>query len=194
MASQAAPHYAAVATRFLLGSLISVVGWSSIMLGNVVGPGALLWPSLGFFVGGTIAGTALQRTIGAAFGFGVAFIIGNVAGLLSLVATQAMTGREQLLAGYAFSYSIAFGLAGLVGLSSAGVRGQPLVTGVLGFSGGGFTTAVLIVTLLSVHLIGGSPLRVVVGYAIPMTLPWVIGGVVVTYAINDDQRRNIRLH
>jgi hypothetical protein len=172
MASHSAPHGGAV-TRFVIGSLISVAAWSTTMFGQVLGPAALLLPALGFFVGGAVTGTALRRTVGSAIGFGAAFIIGNVAGMLSLVATQAMTGP--LLAGYAFSYSIVFAIAGWIGLSSAGVRGQPLLIGVLGFSGGGFTTAVLIVFLLSVHLIGGSPVRALLGFAIPMTLPWVIG-------------------
>jgi hypothetical protein len=186
MASQSAPYHGIV-IRFAFGSLIGVAAWSATMLGDVLGPAALLLPALGFFVGGAVAGTALRRSITTAFGFGLAFAIGNIAGMLSIIATQAMTGREQLLFQYAVSYSIVFAIAGLIGLSSAGVRGRPLGIGVLGFSGGGFTTAVLVVALLNVQLIGGSPLRAVIGYAIPMTLPWIIGAAVVTHALNREE-------
>jgi hypothetical protein len=188
------PHYATVISRFVLGGLIGVMALSTTMLDHVAGPVALLLPSLGFFVGGAVAGTALRRTIGTALGFGVAFTIGDVAGTLSLVATQAMTGEEQLLARYAFSYSTVFAIAGLIGLSSAAVRGRPLVVGVLGFSVGGFTTAALVVALLSANLLGGSSIRTVLAYAVPLTLPWVIGAVVVTEALSDEQRRNVGLH
>jgi hypothetical protein len=39
-----------------------------------------------------------------AFGFGLAFVIGDFGGGLSLAATQAMTGREHLLFPYAVDY------------------------------------------------------------------------------------------
>jgi hypothetical protein len=182
-----------VAIRFVLGSLIGVAAWSTTMLGHVLGPAALLLPSIGFFVGGAVAGTAVRQSPGAAVGFGLAFAIGNTAGMLSIIATQAMTGRESLLVQYAVSYSIVFAIAGLIGLFGASVQGRPLVIGVLGFAGGGFTTALLVVALLSVRLIGGSPLRALMGYAIPMTVPWVIGGFVTTRALNDEQRMNVGL-
>jgi len=190
MASQSALHHG-VAIRFVLGSLIGVAVWSATMRGHVLGPAALLLPVLGFFVGGAVAGTAWRPSLGAAVGFGLAFAIGNTAGVLSITATQAMTGRESLLVQYAISYSIVFAIASSIGLVSAGVRGRPLVVGVFGFAGGGFTTAVLIVALLNAHAIGGSPLRAVMGYAIPITLPWVIGAVIAR-ALTDEQRRNVR--
>jgi hypothetical protein len=168
----------------VIGSLIGVAAWSTTMFGHVLGPLALLLPSLGFFLGGAVAGTALRRTVGAAIGFGVAFMIGNVAGMLSLVATQAMTGP--LLVGYVFSYSLVFSIAGLIGLAAAGVRGRPLMIGVLSFSAGGLTTAVLVVDLLNLQLIGGSPVRALLGFAIPMTLPWVIGGAAISKARDDE--------
>ena len=191
MASQSAPYHG-VAIRFVLGSLISVAAWSAPMLGHVLGPVALLLPCTGFFVGGAVAGTALRQSLGAAVGFGLAFAIGNTASALSIIGTQAMTGRESLLVQFAASYSIVFGIASLIGLFSAGMRGRPLVIGVLSFAGGGFTTAVLVVALLNVHLIGGSPLRALISYAIPMTLPWV-GGVVIARALTDEQQRNVGL-
>lgn len=191
MIAQRFAHDHVVTIRFALGSLISVAAWSATMLGHVLGPAALLLPCIGFFVGGAVAGTALRQSLGAAVGFGVAFAIGNTASVLSIIGTQAMTGREFLLVQFAVSYSIVFGIAGLTGLLSAGMRGRPLLIGVLGFAGGGFTTAILVVSLLNVHLIGGSTVRAVMGYTIPMTLPWV-GGVVITRALNDEQR-NIHL-
>jgi hypothetical protein len=183
MTAPRAVHDRAVSIRFVLGSLISVVTVSATMLGHVLGPAALLLPSLGFFVGGAVAGTALRRSIGAAFGFGLAFVIGNVAGMASVIATQGMTGRERLLFGYALGYSIVFAIAGWIGLSGAAMPGRPRVIGVVGFSAGGCAAAILLVVLLKVQLIGGSPLRAVMGFAIPMTLPWVIGGVVLDEAL-----------
>jgi hypothetical protein len=162
------------------------------MLGHVLGPAALVLPTVGFFVGGAVAGTALRQTLGAAVGFGLAFAIGNAAVMRSIIATQAMTGREALLVWYAVSYSVAFAIVGLLGVFSTGVRGRSLVISVVGFAGGGFITAVLLVALLNAHLIGGSPLRAVIGYAIPMMLPWVIGGVVIDHAL-DHEHRNVAL-
>ncbi|HEY6357214.1 MAG TPA: hypothetical protein VIX35_03155, partial [Vicinamibacterales bacterium] len=75
-----------------------------------------------------------------------------------------------------------------IGLAGAGVRGRPLVIGVLGFSGGGLTTAILVAALLNLHLIDGSPARVFIGFAIPMTLPWVIGAAAIANARDDVQR------
>lgn len=95
-----------------------------------------------------------------------------------------------LLVPYATSYSIVFAVAGWIGVCSAGVRGRPLVIGVLGFAGGGLTTAVLVAALLNLHLIGGSPLLAVMDYAIPMTLPWVIGGGVIGRALNHERHSN----
>lgn len=190
MVSQSAPYHG-VATRFVLGSVISVAAWSTTMFGQVLGSLALLLPCIGFFVGGAVAGTAVRQSLGAAVGFGVAFALGNTAGVLSIVGTQAMTGRESLLVGFAVSYSIVFGISSVIGLFSAGVRGQPLVIGLLSFSGAGFATAVLVVSLLNVHLIGGSPLRALMGYAIPLTLPWV-GGVVLARALTDEQHEERR--
>jgi hypothetical protein len=176
------------ATRFALGILIGIAALSATLLGHVIGSAALLLPSLGFFIGGAVAGTALRQSLGAAAGFGLAFLIGNTASVLSIIATQATTGLESLLVQYAVSYPIVFGMAGSIGVLSVGMRGRRFVIGVLGFAGGGLTAAVLLFVLLNVHLIGGSPLRAVMGYAIPMTLPWVIGGVTIARTMGDGSR------
>lgn len=191
MTSSQSGLYRGVATRFVLGSLISVAAWSATMFGHVLGSRALVLPCIGFFIGGTIAGTALRQSLGAAIGFGVAFVIGNTAGMLSIIRTQATTGRESLFVQFAVAYSIVFGIASVIGLFSAGMRGRPLVVGVLSFAGGGFTTAVLVVSLLNVHVIGGSPLRAVIGFAIPMTLPWVGGGVAMARALTNKRQRSV---
>ena len=190
MVSESASRGGAVVTRFVIGSLIGPVAWSTTVFGHLLGPVALLLPSLGFVLGGVVAGTALRRTIGAAIGFGVAFMIGNGAGL-SLVAAEAMTGRVSSLTAYSLFYSIVFAAAGLIGLLSAGVRGRPLVIGILGFAGGGFTTAVLVVAMLNLYPIAGSPVRVVMGFAIPMTLPWAIGAAAIAN-VCDEQRNRVR--
>jgi hypothetical protein len=176
--------------RFALGILIGAATWTATTLGPVRGLATLLLPCAGFFVGGAIAGTALKRSVSAAFGFGLAFVIGNFVGMGSIIATQAMTGREQLLVPYALAYAAAFAVAGWIGLAGADVRGRPRVAGIAGFSGGGCATAILIVGLLKAQLIGGSLLSVLVAYALPMTVPWVIGGVVVFLNVPALQRSN----
>ena len=167
----------AIATRFAVGSVIGAATWSGAMLAQVTGPAALLLPAFGVFVGGAVAGTAFRRSISTAFAFGLAFAIGDAAGMVLLVATQA---APPVLLAYVLSYSIVFGIAGLIGLSSAAVSGRPLLFGVLSFSFGGCATAILLVVLLNMNVIGGSPLRAAVGFAIAMTFPWVIGGILVS--------------
>ena len=91
---------------------------------------------------------------------------------------------------YVFNYSIAFGIGGIIGLVNADARGQPLYVGVLGFCGGGIAGALLFVALLEAqlaHLIGSSPFIALCDYAVPMTVPWVIGGAVTAQALKGEE-------
>jgi hypothetical protein len=186
MTERASLTVGAVAARFALGSLIGVAGLSLTLLSHVPRTLATMLPAITFFLGGAVAGTALRPSVGSALGFGVAFLIGNVGALLSVVATQAMTGREgNVASSYALSYAIVFGIAGFIGLRSAHARGQPLRVGVLGFSGGGIMAALLFVVLLQAQLSRhwGSPIAALWLYATPMTIPWIIGGAVAAKAL-----------
>jgi hypothetical protein len=210
MTEQSSTHDRSVYRRFAMGTLVAVATSSALMLrpflfppqlpvgvpsGPVPGGGTalllqlLLLPGLGFFLGGAIAGTALKRSIGAALGFGVAFLIGDLYAMLSVVGTQAMTGVLGVFSGFTLAFSLVFAIAGMIGLFSAGVRGRALVTGVLGFAAGGCATVILLVVLWKVGLFGGSLLRVVFAYAIPMTLPWIIGVVLFMEGLKREQRR-----
>jgi hypothetical protein len=138
-------------------------------------------------MGGVISGTALKRSIGAALGFGVAFLIGDQFAMLALVGTQAMTGVPGMFSEFTLGFALVFAIAGMIGLFSAGVRGRALVTGTLGFAAGGCATVILLVVLWKVGLFGGSLLRVVFVYAISMTLPWIIAVVLFVEGLKREQ-------
>src|SRR5262245_4489839 len=194
--------------RFALGTLVAAATWSALMLrpflfppqltagtprGPVAGSGLaalqlLLLPGLGFFIGGVIAGTALKRSVGAALGFGVAFLIGDQYAMLSVVGTQAMTPALGLVM---LASALVFAIAGMIGLFGAGVRRRALLTGILGFAAGGCATVILLGVLWSVGLFGGSLLRVVFAYAIPMTLPWIIGVGLFMEGLKRERRQSV---
>lgn len=164
--------------RFAIGSVLGLAASSPVLLGRATGFAALLLAGVGCAVGGAIAGTAIRPAASAACSFGIAFVAGNIGAMLPLVSTQATTGREPLvsvLAGFAVSYSIVLAVASSIGLAGTGVRGRALTIGALGFVAGGIATAVCLVALLDAGLIGGSPSRAFGGFAIALTLPWIIG-------------------
>jgi hypothetical protein len=194
--------------RFVLGALVGPAGWLALLFrpflfppqatiggaSGLGGPNAfamlagMLLPFLGFLIGGAIAGTALKRSIGAALGFGVAFWVGDFWVMLSVVSTQAWTGS--LVAGLiqlTLLNAIVFGIAGLIGLSSSGVRRRALVVGAGGFAAGGLASGILLTVLAIVGLFGGSLPGVVLAYAIPMTFPWIIGVALFGEALKREQ-------
>jgi hypothetical protein len=194
--------------RFVLGTLVGPAVWLALLVrpflfppeasvGGVSGPGGpnalamflgLLLPFLGFLIGGAIAGTALKRSIGAALGFGVAFCVADLWVMLSVVSTQAWTGS--LVAGLiqlTLVHAIVFGIAGLIGLSSSGVRRRALVVGAGGFAAGGLASGILLTVLAIVGLFGGSLPGVVLAYPIPMTFPWIIGVALFGEALKREQ-------
>lgn len=111
-------------------------------------------------------------------------IIASVASALAaltIVATQAMTGREgagSLFVGYGIGWLLLFGAAGaLPFLFTASGRKRALRAFTL-FGAGGAVGGGLVATLLVTGHLGGSPGAVLVAFAIPFTVPWLVGNVI----------------
>ena len=86
---------------------------------------------------------------------------------LSIIATQGMTGRESagaLLLGYSVGWCFLFGVAAALPMLFTRTAHESL-----GAAGG------LIAGLLILHKLGGSPTAVMLDFAIPFTLPWIVG-------------------
>lgn len=126
----------------------------------------------------------------AAAGFAVAFVLASVPACISLVPTQAMTGRENalgLLALYCIGWVLLFAIGSFAGLRIAGVKGEKLGIGVMGCAGGGGAAGLLIACLVLLmrnhpNLMRNlpdlaTPLALLVFFASPLLLPWVIGWV-----------------
>jgi hypothetical protein len=160
-----------VLARFVLGSAIGAAAWLVTTLEHVGGRPAIVLATIGFFVGGAVAGTSLRRSLGAAVGFGMAFVIGNQGRIL-------FPGGLYLLS--------LFIIAGIIGLRSTGVRGWPLAGGVAGFVVGTGVTAILGVRLANAHLTSGSTGRVAAGWVLSLTLPWIIGGAAAAAVLRED--------
>ena len=96
-----------------------------------------------------------------------------------------MSGRETALylaAHYGIGWFFLFAIGSFVWLRNAGVKGKKLGICTLGFAGGGATAGLLIVLLLRIHVLG-SPLTALLFLGIPLLLPWMIGWVVLKWAL-----------
>lgn len=99
---------------------------------------------------------------------------------LTLVGTQALTGRENLgalLVGYSGGWFLLFGLAAVLPMLFSVTGRQSLFAAFLPFGVGGAVAGALIAILIATHQLGGSSVAVAIDFAIPFTVPWVIGSV-----------------
>lgn len=99
---------------------------------------------------------------------------------LTLVGTQAMTGRENfgaLLVAYSGSWFLLFGLAAALPMLFSVTGRQSLFAAFLPFGIGGAVAGGLIAVLIATHQLGGSSVAVAIDFAIPFTVPWAVGGV-----------------
>lgn len=107
-----------------------------------LGPGSLIVPAFGFFIGGAMASASLRTGFLGIISFGVAFVVGGVGSLAPMMATQAMTGNESVFFTIFFFlayFAVAWGTAGLFALLPLFRQIDSYVfgRGLLGFSGGG---------------------------------------------------------
>lgn len=103
-------------------------------------------------------------------------IAGFVA-LLTVVATQGMTGRESgvaLFLGYTIIWLGIFGFAASLPHLFADAR-ETALNAFVAFGLGGAVSGGLVGYLTATHRLGGSPTAVKVGLLIPFVLPWVLG-------------------
>ena len=97
---------------------------------------------------------------------------------LSIIATQGMTGRESagaLLLGYSVGWCFLFGVAAALPMLFTRTGHESLVAAFVSFGAGGGAAGGLIAGLLILHKLGGSPTAVMLDFAIPFTLPWIVG-------------------
>ena len=115
--------------------------------------------------------------------FITALLAGGMA-FLSMVATQAMTGRETagaLLLGYGGGWFLLFAIAASLPTLFT-VAGRKLaIAAFFAFGTGGGIAGGLIAVLLITHSIGGSPAAVAMAFAIPFTLPWIVGATIMYF-------------
>ena len=112
-------------------------------------------------------------------GFLIAYPVASFVAMLSLVATQAMTGRENpalLLLGYAVGWFLLFGLAGFLADAIGGSTMKASGAHCLAFGAGGGVAGGLIGILMWTHHLGGSAGAALAAFAIPFTVPWILGG------------------
>jgi hypothetical protein len=165
------PRVSLVLARFVIGSAIGAATWLMTILQHVPSRPALMLGVAGFFVGGAVAGTSLRRSLNAAVGFGLAFVIGNQGRIL-------FPGAAPLVS--------LFTIASVIGLVASGFRRWSLAGGVAGFVVGAGMTAVLVVRLANAHLTSGSTSRVATGWALSLTLPWIFGGLAAAAVLRED--------
>jgi hypothetical protein len=110
-------------------------------------------------------------------------VLASGVAFLTLVGTQAMTGLEDpagvVLRG-AGVWAVLFGAAAGLPMmfTTQGRRSAVAATLAFGASGGG--AGGLVGLLLVTHELGGSPTAVVIDSAIPLVLPWLIGGLLMS--------------
>jgi hypothetical protein len=100
---------------------------------------------------------------------------------LTVVATQALTGRERagaLFFGYSVGWFLLFGAGATLPLLSNATTRQSFVVTFAAFGAGGGVAGMLVVGLLTSRLLGGSPTSVIMDFAIPFAVPWFVGSVI----------------
>ena len=111
--------------------------------------------------------------------FVTGYLVASFIALLSLVATQAMSGEEPrtlLILGYTVGWSVLYGLGG--GLPTVIERSpnDSVGVGFVSFGAGGAVGGALVGLMMVTDTLGGSPLAALATLALPFTVPWVIGG------------------
>ena len=104
--------------------------------------------------------------------------------LMTIIGTQAMTGRENagaLLLGYGGGWFLLFAIAATLPTLFS-VTGRKSAREIFfAFGAGGGIAGGLIAVLLITHSLGGSSTAVKLVFAIPFTLPWIVGAVIIYF-------------
>ena len=112
--STTGPRAVYAAARFALGGLLGCLTLAvTVPAGGVF---ALAGPPLAFFAGAFWAAGELQLGLRGRLGFGIAAAIAMFGSFLALVATQAMTGRENFFIALIVPFAIANAVGAALGL------------------------------------------------------------------------------
>jgi hypothetical protein len=125
----------------------------------------------------TVSNQRLITTIRKAVGVLLAFVVASGPAFLTVVGTQAARVTPADLSRAAITWFLLFAVGSALGLLVGGAKGKTFVIGVLSCACGGATAALVLVVLLitgPVVIVGG----VASLFAIPLLMPWAIGGVV----------------
>ena len=104
--------------------------------------------------------------------------------LMTIIGTQAMTGRENagaLLLGYGGGWFLLFAIAATLPTLFSVTGRKSAVATFFAFGAGGGIAGGLIAGLLITHNLGGSNTAVILAFAIPFTLPWIVGAVIMNF-------------
>jgi hypothetical protein len=97
---------------------------------------------------------------------------------LTIVATRGRTGREslgRLLLGYGGVGFLLFGIGAALPMLVSRIWRRSCLAAFAAFGAGGGVSGSLIAILFVGHCLGGSQTAVIVVFAIPFTLPWLLG-------------------
>jgi hypothetical protein len=151
----------------------------------------VLWPALhllvyvvrfgrlrpGGFAGAFWAAGELQLDLRGRFGFGAAVAIATFGSFLALVATQAMTGRENSFIALTVPFAVANGVGAALGLLVILPGGtRTFVYAVLGFAIGGIASGAIAAAAMETHQLNfftGLPL---------VAIPGIVGGTAAAWA------------
>ena len=104
--------------------------------------------------------------------------------LMTIIGTQAMTGRENagaLLLGYCGGWFLLFAIAATLPKSFSVPGRKSARPAFFAFGIGGGIAGGLIAALLITHNLGGSNTAVILAFAVPFTLPWIVGAVIMYF-------------
>ena len=107
--------------------------------------------------------------------------IASVMAVLTIVATQAMTGHESrigLVVGYTGGWFLLFGLGASIPKLFNNTARKAALAAFVAFGAGGAVAGGLIAVLLVTHNLGGSAAAAIFALGVPLILPWLLGAAV----------------
>lgn len=114
-----------------------------------------------------------MRFAAAAIVFVIVYPCASFLAMLSVIGTEAMALHRNAFLSYGGGWAVLYFVAGALILGISGFRDVCLGRGVLAFSLGGLAGGLTIATMLATGVLDG-PVSVMLAFAIPFTLPWII--------------------
>lgn len=123
-------------------------------------------------------------------GFCVSVPVGSVLALGSTIATQAMPGATVVFLYLAVVWFVLYAACGTLPYVAAGAERRMVAAAFWGFGIGGAAAGELVAILVMSHKLA-SPARLLGAFAIPATIPWLLGFVMTRWILSSrrfDQR------